>query len=232
MTADEFYNKHLGMAVDMDKAYGVQCVDLFKAFTYEMWGITNYTCGNGWASGLWINRKTRPYYDKFIEVSLNDLQNGDWLFWNNGSKSCPDSHVAMYYNGYFFGQNQNGVNGNRAACLKKFSTNGVLGVLRPKEYIKKVESSYKKGNYKTLGTMNVRYGAGLNYAVKKVKELTVDGKKNATSTNPNANAVYKKGTIFTAQEIIQNGSSVWAKTPSGYVTIKGSSGTIYCSKVD
>lgn len=99
------------------------------------------------------------------------------------------------------------------------------------DYQEPSNDEFTTGNYKTLGTMNVRYGAGLNYGVKKVSELTLDGKKNATSTKPYANAIYKKGTIFTAQKIIQNGNSVWAKTPSGYVTIKGASGTIYCKKV-
>ena len=229
MTAEEFYKKHLGKAIDTDKGYGVQCVDLFKSFTQECFGISGYTTGNGWASGLWLNRKTRPYYDKFIEVSINDkLQNGDWVIWNNGSKSCPNSHVAMYYNGKFFGQNQSS---DKAACLRTFSTDGVLGVLRPKMYIKK-EAEYKTGNYKTLGTMNVRSGPGLNFSNKLVKDLTSDGKKNALSKDLNSRAVYKKGTIFTAKEIIQNkDGSVWAKTPSGYVTIKGASGTKYCNKL-
>lgn len=132
MTAQEFYKKHLGKAEDTDGGYGVQCVDLFKAFTKENYNISNYTTGNGWASGLWINRKSRPYYDKFIEVSVKEMQNGDWVFWGNGSKSCPDSHVAMYYEGKFFGQNQGGKKG---ATLMKLSTSGVLGVLRPKMYV-------------------------------------------------------------------------------------------------
>lgn len=94
-----------------------------------------------------------------------------------------------------------------------------------------VGSSYSKGNYKTLGNMNVRTGAGTNYAIKKVNQLTADGKRNATSANANANAVYKTGTIFTALEIISNNYGTWAKTPSGYVCIKGASGTVYCSKI-
>ena len=32
--------------------------------------------------------------------------------------------------------------------------------------------------------MNVREGPGTNYRFKKIKELTTDGKKNATSKNP------------------------------------------------
>lgn len=36
----------------------------------------------------------------------------------------------------------------------------------------------------------------------------------------NSLALYKKGTVFTALEIINNGSSYWAKTPSGYICLK------------
>lgn len=231
MRADEFYNKYKGKAIDTDGGYGVQCVDLFKQFTKDMWNIYNYNCTNGWASGLWIYRKDKPYYEKFIEVSLDEVQNGDWIFWNNGSKSCPNSHVAMSYNGSFFGQNQNG---KHAASLAKYSTDGVLGVLRPKEYIKKKEdSTYTIGNYQTKGTMNVRSGAGLNYPIKKVKDITEDGKRNVINRSPNANAVYKRGTIFTAKEIINNSDgSIWARTPSGYVTIKGASGQVYSKRVN
>ncbi|MCI8346636.1 MAG: hypothetical protein HFJ12_01635 [Bacilli bacterium] len=128
MTIDEFYKNHIGKGVDLDKSYGVQCVDLFKCFTSEFYGISNYNCGNGFASGLWYNRKSRPYYEHFEEVSINNLQNGDWCFWANRSKECPDSHVAMYYNGQFFGQNQ----GKKEATLKSISKSGMLGALRPK----------------------------------------------------------------------------------------------------
>lgn len=82
-------------------------------------------------------------------------------------------------------------------------------------------------NYHTLYNMYVRYGAGLNYGIKLVKELTEDGKKNALDKGENNLAIYKKGTIFTALEIIENNYGKWARTPSGYVCIKGASGTIY-----
>ena len=82
-------------------------------------------------------------------------------------------------------------------------------------------------NYKCLYNMNVRTGAGTGYEVKKVKDLTEDGKKNATSTNPDDNAVYKAGTIFTAKEIINVDNSIWARSPSGYICIKDSNMT-YC----
>ena len=90
---------------------------------------------------------------------------------------------------------------------------------------------FKAGyDYVTLDNMYVRWGAGTNYGVKLVKNLTPDGKKNATSQNPDAYAVYKKGTIYTALEVIRNINGVWARTPSGYVCMRGVSGTYYAKK--
>ena len=94
------------------------------------------------------------------------------------------------------------------------------------------ELSYTTGDYETLGAMNVRAGAGTLYRRKKVKELTADGKKNATKSNPNDYATYKKGTIFTATKIIKNTSgNIWAKSPSGYICIATKNGKKYCKKV-
>lgn len=96
----------------------------------------------------------------------------------------------------------------------------------------KTSEEYPSGvNYKTTGNMYVRVNAGTIYSIKLVKQLTKDGQKNATSTNPNAYAVYKKGTIYTAQKVIKNNYGTWAQTPSGYVCMVGASGTKYCERV-
>lgn len=89
--------------------------------------------------------------------------------------------------------------------------NKVINVVKP---------AYKTGTYKTTTAVNVRAGAGTNYRIKKVKELSADGRRHATSKNPNAYAVYKSGTEFTAQKIIKQGNNWWAKTPSGYVCLQ------------
>lgn len=93
-----------------------------------------------------------------------------------------------------------------------------------------VKPAYKTGNYKTTTAVNVRAGAGTNYRIKKVKELSADGRKHATSKNPNAYAVYKAGTEFTAQKIIKQGNNWWAKTPSGYVCLQYGNEK-YCKKI-
>ena len=104
----------------------------------------------------------------------------------------------------------------------------VYHVIRPK-YAKPIEKLVK-GNYRTLYNMCVRTGAGTNYRVKYVKELTKDGQKKATSKNPKAKAKYKKGIVFTASKIINNTGVYWGKTPSGYVCLKGKLIT-YCKKI-
>lgn len=89
--------------------------------------------------------------------------------------------------------------------------------------------AYKVGNYVTLDVMKVRTGAGTKYRQKLVKELTADGKKNATNKSPNAYACYKKGTVFTALSITKNGNDYWAKTPSGYICLQQGK-TVYCKR--
>ena len=98
------------------------------------------------------------------------------------------------------------------------------------EIVPKEEKHISNENYITLYDMNIRINAGTNYSKKLVKDLTVDGKKHATSQNPVAFAVYKKGTIFTAWTIIEKSNGeVWARTPSGYICIKDNN-TTYCKK--
>ncbi len=87
---------------------------------------------------------------------------------------------------------------------------------------KPVESRvrFDKGSVYTLTTnVNVRTGAGTNYAVKKVKDLTADGKKNCTSSNANDNAVLKSGTKVTALDVKYVGSDIWLQIPSGYICV-------------
>lgn len=102
----------------------------------------------------------------------------------------------------------------------------------PTDYVFKdkrlvVVSQSSNTNYKCLFNMNIRLNAGVKCARKLVSQMSLDGQRNATSTNPNAFAVYKAGTVFTAIEIINKGSEVWAKTPSGYICLKDAT-TTYC----
>ncbi len=90
-------------------------------------------------------------------------------------------------------------------------------------YIKKekdvINMDYNIGRYKTLDNIRVRTGPGVSFPQKRVKALTLDGQKNATSRNPEDLAFYKKDTIFDALEIFIMPDEVWARTYSGFVNI-------------
>lgn len=86
-----------------------------------------------------------------------------------------------------------------------------------------------QNNYICLGNMYVRYGAGLNYGIKRVKELTEDGRNHCTCPDrPNADAVYKEGTVWTLKELVNNKYGTWGRSLSGWICIKGASGREYC----
>ena len=87
-----------------------------------------------------------------------------------------------------------------------------------------------EGTYKTNYNMNIRKKPSVNSEIVKVKDCTSAMKPALTSTNPNANAVVKKGTNFTALDIIQDGNYIWAKNYSGYICISDGS-TQFCTKV-
>lgn len=111
---DEYVKSRTGKSIDVDKAYSVQCVDAYKDFC-NYTGVGAYPTGGPKGSGsayhYWLNRndvvKTKDNFS-FI-TDHKQLQNGDWVMWPK-SASLPWGHIAMYYNGKAFGQNQSGKN--------------------------------------------------------------------------------------------------------------------------
>lgn len=126
-TAKSFVIKYQGRALDYDRAYGVQCVDGARYWMDYFLG-SSIPCAGGWANGYWLSNKSW-FTSKgcTLITSPSALRNGDLVIWNKGSKSHPSSHVAMYYNGMEFGQNQGG---NRGFCLKATNFGDMLGAFR------------------------------------------------------------------------------------------------------
>lgn len=229
----DYYNLVIGKKFDMDGMYGCQCVDGFKHFcnvVYEL-NLGSICSPTGYAASIWDNAERLGLLEYFDKVASNEMVDGDWAIWDTGSRSCPYSHVAMFRcdngngTGLFLGENQLG---HPEFTEINIYYDGIRGALRPKVFHKPKESNL----YKTLGNMYLRYGAGLNYGIKLVSEMTEDGKNHAVSSNPNAYAVYKEGTIFSCLQKIENDYGVWAKTPSGYICLIGASGKVYCEEVN
>ena len=70
-------------------------------------------------------------------------------------------------------------------------------------------------------SMNVRSGAGTNYPVKTVSQLTANGRENAVNRSASAQAVFREGTEITALEVKAIYSpqrvDVWFRCPSGWI---------------
>jgi hypothetical protein len=77
--------------------------------------------------------------------------------------------------------------------------------------------------------MKIRNGAGTSYEQKKFQSMTASAQKQNAQYKNTGLAYYAKGTVFTAQEIRQNGSSWWARTPSGWICLADSK-KVYCQK--
>lgn len=123
---------------------------------------------------------------------------------------------------YFYSYDQNWT-GNHDACkMVKHNYNHVYGVLRPKDQtkvtgVKKSEPFTKNKNYTLNSNMNVRTGAGTKYAIKKLSQLTADGRKHALNQTT---AVLKKGTVVTVQEVKKiSNKEYWGKIPSGWIAL-------------
>lgn len=139
-TPETFVSEYMGKWVDDDGAYGAQCVDGLRTGCKYL-GIPAIPTPNNWADGYWtcLNADGTPsasteqwqkkYFDKIRSTA--DFKDGDWVIWARGSGSHPSSHVAMFYKGQEFGENQGGTG---AFCLKNTNFSDALGALRPKAW--------------------------------------------------------------------------------------------------
>jgi len=127
-TPDAFVNAVNGKG--FDEGFGMQCVAGFKEFQYSLCGRI-LACAGGGANG-YANQGADLAAMGFTRYADRNLQNGDWVIWGTGQYG----HVAMYYNGKFFGQNQGASNPN-VGCpfnLMGLSLNGYLCHYRPNIY--------------------------------------------------------------------------------------------------
>lgn len=108
MTPAKFKNMIMGNRYDVDHAFGPQCWDVFAYFAYYFGlPINTYCALTNRVCDLWNLREQYQYYNYFDYVySPGELKNGDWCIWDKGSKSHPESHIALYMDGHEVGQNQ------------------------------------------------------------------------------------------------------------------------------
>ena len=90
-----YANKLAGHSYDIDGYYGDQCWDLWAKYCSDFDLNFDYsTQPYGYAYGVSLKYKTSGASKYFTAVSADEIQCGDWLFWDKGS-SCESSHVAL-----------------------------------------------------------------------------------------------------------------------------------------
>lgn len=225
MKFSEFIRKYEDKAVDYDGAYGVQCVDLAKLYIDKVIGVKPQSIGN--AHAYYDN-----YEDTYLKKYFNRIkykkgvkpQRGDLVVWGvkyNGSSKY--GHIAIatgeYNSNYIYTYDEN--YGGKRMHRVKHSYAGLSGYLRPKNQKNIVDApKVTYGSYNLTAKRGVYRVYGADSEMKAVRELTTDGRRHATSTDPSAPAYLKKGTPVTVKDTkLLNSGNLWAKIPSGKILI-------------
>lgn len=209
-TAKSFVDKYNGQAIDYDKAYGVQCVDGARVWQDYFLGAS-IPCAGNYASGYWTGNRSWFKSKGCTEVTnYRNLRNGDLVIWPYGSKSHPSSHVAMYYNGQEFGQNQGD---RRQFRLKSTDFSDMAGAFRSSNCDPGTTSSSTSTKDGTIKTgFNKAYAKGKTMVAKVNLNLRT---KPSTSTG-SVIKVEKAGTkLYYYGYYAYNGNIVWYKVSDG-----------------
>lgn len=118
--------------VGFNEGYGYQCVAGFKEFMYSLSGRYVATSTGG-ASGYARQQAQIEPLGFTWYSGTNGIQDGDWAIFGGGTYG----HVAMWYRGQWFGQNQGAANSNQgnAFNLRAFGMENVIGYYRPNIYV-------------------------------------------------------------------------------------------------
>ena len=168
-TPDAFYKAVNGKG--FNEGWGYQCVAGFKEFQYSLAG-TYINAGGGAKNYAYSHTGLESIGFKWHGGTAG-LKNGDWCIWTTGEFG----HVAMYYNGKFFGQNQGATNPavGTPFNLMSLSLNGMAGYYRPNIYDqpippvppkppkKTVSYTYKKGD--TFGQVILDLGLNTSHGL-------------------------------------------------------------------
>ena len=137
---NDFVNRVLGHSIDIDKAYGPQCVDLFNYFNY-LYNDDYINCSpSGYAKSIAQNKANNGILKYYKEVPINQMVKGTVVIWNN-CKYAPLSHV-----GFILEDNGDGT----FKCLAQNSPkpyvtisnapyDGIIGCFTPNQIINQLE---------------------------------------------------------------------------------------------
>lgn len=119
-----FIERYNNQYLNTDGAYGPQCWDLFDKFCQDYnIDVSRYCSITGYVPDLFYLFDDYGYNVYFDKINVEDLQIGDWCFWDYGDMH----HVALKVGANtYFSQNPN------PSQVITLSPTGLIGGLRPK----------------------------------------------------------------------------------------------------
>lgn len=133
MTLDEFVKKYEGKQIDFDKAFGSQCVDLFRQYSKEVLNIKEHTGAVEGAKDLYLNFSSMPKMFEYFQKVFTPHK-GDIVVFNKSEKN-KYGHVAIVLyatNKSLVVFEQDGFNQSKGSYINIWNYNKVLGFLRRK----------------------------------------------------------------------------------------------------
>lgn len=151
---NEFKNKYLGKTVDVDGAFGGQCVDLFNAWNRDYNGCYINCAPTGYARSLAENKANNGILNYFNETAINNMIEGTVVVYGQ-CKFAPVGHVGFFIedngDGTFKCLQQN-YNNQQVVTINNNPYSGIIGAFIPKqvqeEFNRKLEEQKKQEEVK------------------------------------------------------------------------------------
>ena len=150
-----------------------------------------------------------------VEITQSQFDALVSLSYNIGTGAFADSDTVKSLN--------NGEPGHAAVDIPSWRRGMGYQILPGLEKRRQTELEFFAAgeDFTITDCMNVRTGAGTNYPVKTVSQLTVNGRECVVDKSASAQAVFKSGTEITALEVKAVYSpqrvDVWFRCPSGWI---------------
>lgn len=151
---NEFKNKYLGKTVDVDGAFGGQCVDLFNAWNRDYNNCYINCAPTGYARSLAENKANNGILNYFNETAINNMIEGTVVVYGQ-CKFAPVGHVGFFIedngDGTFKCLQQN-YNNQQVVTINNNPYSGIIGAFIPKqvqeEFNRKLEEQKKQEEVK------------------------------------------------------------------------------------
>lgn len=132
---NEFKEKYLGKTVDVDGAWGEQCVDLFNAWNRDYNGCYINCQPTKYARSIAENKANNGILNYFKETAVNNMIEGTVVVYGK-CKFAPEGHVCFFIkdngDGTYQALQQN-ADGRQYVTIDNNPYNGIIGAFIPKQ---------------------------------------------------------------------------------------------------